>query len=379
MRTWNFMHPPKRALITLLAVSLAAAAGTIAVSMAAASAAPAAGPIAAAARAARGTRPTVGIFTTSLPSALSIDIEHETVTLPLFKGRTAKGETVWYIVTESSSTADAKRRGVNFSGKLANALGTAAVQSGHLDHGTLVFSGTVNFGLKYVLVPGPNGFPPKRFAPGAQGDAKYSPLVHVGHGPVINAPQVANRTGVSGSVVAIDYRHRTVTLDTLDGFVDGQFTAYLHTDASAKLVAALEHSTYAPNLNAAPGLASDEPPSSRAAIVPVVNGPRGDANPMRQGLQSALLGQGDPFNVAQEQPSDPVHYSPIWDVSPVMWTSAAIAAGKQVQLHSQDDVRMEALAGNIVSALPGTPDASLGGINASGAISNCPIIAVFPG
>ena len=44
--------------------------------------------------------PHVGIFTTSLPSALSIDVEHETVTLPLFKGRTENGEPTWYIVTE---------------------------------------------------------------------------------------------------------------------------------------------------------------------------------------------------------------------------------------------------------------------------------------
>ena len=330
-------------------------------------------------RAARRTPPNVGIFTRSLPSGLSIDIEHQTVTLPLFKGRTVTGGTVWYVVTESSSKADARRRGVNFSSKLANALGTTAVQQGHLDHGGLAFSGTVNFGPKEVLVPGPNGFPPKRFAAGAVGDAKYSPLVHVGNGPVINAPQIANRTGKSDSVVAIDYRHRTVTLSTLDGFVDGQFTAYLHTEASSKLIAALLDSTYAPNLSASPGIGSDEPPSSRAAIVPVVNGPRGDSNPMRQGLESSLLGQGDPFNVAQEQPSDPVHYTPIWDVSPVVWTNAAIAAGKRVQLHSADDIRAEALAGNIVSALPGTPDSSLGGINASGAISNCPIVAVFPG
>ncbi len=100
---------------------------------------------------------------------------------------------------------------------------------------------------------------------------------------------------------------------------------------------------------------------------------------MRQGLESALLGQGDAFNVPQEQPSDPIHYTPIWDVTPVKWTAAAIAAGKRVQLHSQDEVRQEVLAGNLVSALPGTPIAGLGGVNAIGAISNCPIIAVFPG
>jgi hypothetical protein len=325
------------------------------------------------------TRASVGIFTFALPSARSIDIAHETVTLPLYEGRTKAGDPTWYIVTESSSMADATKRGVTYSPKLLNAIGTAAVQNGHLDHGTLVFAGTVNFGLHWSLVPGPNGFPPKSFSYGARGDAHYSPVVQVDKGVVINAPQVANKTGLSGSVVAIDYGKRTVTLSLLAGWVDGQFTLYLHTDASLDLVAALEHSTYAPNLNAAPGFASDDPTSARAAIIPVVNGIRGDSDPMRQGLESALLGQGDPLNVAQEQPSDPVHYSPLWDVTPVKWTDAAIAAGLRVQLHSQDDVIAEAKAGNIVGALGTTPNVGLGGITAPGAISNCPIIVVFPG
>ena len=100
---------------------------------------------------------------------------------------------------------------------------------------------------------------------------------------------------------------------------------------------------------------------------------------MRQGLNSALFGEGDPFNISQEQPSDPVHYTPIWDVTPVMWTDAAIAAGLSVQLHSQDQVRTQFQAENLVSPLPGTPNAGLGGLNAIGAISNCPLMVVFPG
>ena len=339
--------------------------------------------------------PSVGIFSFSFPGALNIDITHETVTLPLHKGATRDGRTVWYVVTDSSDQADAKRRGVNYSNKMLNTLGTAAVQTvKYNDENMLIFEGTVDFGLTRVLVPGPNGFPPADFAPGAAGDAKYSPLVHIvaagdkdedrddkahGIGLVLNAPQVANETGKSGSVVAIDYEDKTVTLNMLGGWVDGQFNFYLHTDSSSKLVAALERSTYAPNLDAAPGIASDIPPSSRAAIIPVFNGIRGDDNPMRQGLNSALFGEGDPFNISQEQPSDPVHYTPIWDVTPVMWTDAAIAAGLRVQLHSQDQVRTQFQAGNLVSPLPGTPNAGLGGLNAIGAISNCPLMVVFPG
>ena len=52
-------------------------------------------------------RPAVGVFTYSLPSALNIDIEHDTVTLPLYEGLTASGSPTWYIVTESSNLKDA--------------------------------------------------------------------------------------------------------------------------------------------------------------------------------------------------------------------------------------------------------------------------------
>lgn len=328
---------------------------------------------------------TKGVFSDLLASAINVDVAHDAVTLPLYEG-VSNGKPTWYVITDTSSRAYAKKFGANFSGKLQNAVGTAAVQQGEWHGSTLSFAGTVNFGLKHVLIPGPNGFPPAKFAPGAVGDAAYSPLVGVSEGTgtaahevVINAPQVANATGLSGSVVSINKTKHWVKLSLLAGFVDGQNTLYLHTDASTTLVAALEDSTYAPNLNASPGLASDAPTGTRAAIIPVVNGPRGESNPSRQGLQSALLGQGDPLNVAQEQPSDPVHYTPVWDVTPVQWTAKAIRSGKRVQLTSWQQVAAEAVAGNVTSALPGTPDKGIGGINSSGAISNCPIVVTFPG
>ena len=372
-------HPSRnRKLLPLAPVALAIAIGGALSATAGASVTSATPTLTGVATAGR-IHPAPGVFAQHLPSARAIDVAHDTVTLPLYKGRTAGGETFWYVVSDASSHAAANRLGVNYSGKLNYARGTAAVQAGHLSRGTLVESGTVNFARKRVLVPSATGFPPKRYSPGPRGDARYSPLVQVGKGPVLDAPQVANRTGVGGSVVSINYHRRTVTLSTLAGWVDGQYTVYLHTDASSPLIASLEDSTYTPNLNAAPGIGSDAPPSSRAAIIPVVNGPRGDANPQRQGLQSSLLGQGDPLNITQEQPSDPVHYTPVWDVTPVKWTATAIAHGKRVQLHSQAEVRQEVLAGRLVSALPGTPNKGLGGVNAIGAISNCPIIAVLPG
>lgn len=116
----------------------------------------------------------------------------------------------------------------------------------------LVFSGTVDFGPQRVLVPGPQGFPPKQSSGGAVGDARYSPLVATGNGVVLNATQVANNTGRSDTVRSIDYRRRQVTLGLLAGFVDGQRNLHLHTDASAQPLAGIEDSTYAPNSPSAP-------------------------------------------------------------------------------------------------------------------------------
>ena len=124
--------------------------------------------------------PSAGIFSYSFPGAIRIDITHETVTLPLHKGATRDGRPLWYVITDSSDQTDAKQRGVNYSNKMLNALETKAVQKARFDdEDRLIFQGTVDFGLTEVLVPGPNGFPPAEFAPGAKGDAKYSPLIHI--------------------------------------------------------------------------------------------------------------------------------------------------------------------------------------------------------
>lgn len=109
-----------------------------------------------------------------LDSALRIDRQNGSVRLPLFKGR-HDGKTVWYLVTESSNRGDAERRGVNWAPKLANALGTKAVQRGRLSDGVISFKGTVDFAPERVVVPGPQGFPPAVAEAGAKGDADYSP------------------------------------------------------------------------------------------------------------------------------------------------------------------------------------------------------------
>jgi hypothetical protein len=310
----------------------------------------------------------------AIPSVISLDEKKGEVTLPLEKGQTADGETVYYIVTDSSDEADADERGVNFAPKLTNALGTPAVQDASEEDGELVFDGTVDFSPKLQIEPSKDGFPPDVAKPGAVGDKEYSPLASTDGETVINASQVANDSGMSDSVVDLDTEAMQVTLLTLPGFVGGSENQYLRTDASIELVAAAESSTYAPNLAKAPGLASDDEDSARSAIVPIVNGLRQADDPdQRQGLQSALLGEGPPLNIEQEPNSSPL-YSPLWDVTPAVWTDEAVKNDQRKLLTSTDEVIDEVKAGRIESGGEGPPNKSLAGLRALEAISNCPIV-----
>ncbi|MBA2298594.1 MAG: hypothetical protein H0W14_11220 [Actinobacteria bacterium] len=292
------------------------------------------------------------------------------MTLPAFRGKSSRGE-VWYIVTESSNRADAARRGVIFAPKLRNALGTGAVQKATLAGDRLSFAGTVDFAPKTVVVPGDQGFPPAKVVPGAVGDARYSPLVSTGDGIVLNASQVANASGRSDGVVSLDKKRMLVTLKTLSGLFGGQTVHYLRTDASVDVVAALEGSTLAKNLDFAPGAGSNGPKSARSAIIPIVNGPRGKANPQRQGLQSAVLGEGSPLNITQSIPGTP-DYSPIWDVHPAVWNESAAPT----RLTSSAQVAAAVKAGRLGSGGAGPANASLGGLKAAPFISNCPTVAI---
>lgn len=307
-----------------------------------------------------------------------LDVARETVTLPLHKG-SHDGQAVWYVVTDSSGKADAERRGVNHAPKLRNAIGTKAVQNAKLVNGVPDFPGTVDFSPQRTVVAGPTGFPPAVAEPGAIGDAAYSPYVQTAPGLVLNATQVANASGLHDSVVSIDYANRRVTMSMFFGFWHGHKILYLHQDASDAVTAALEGSTFAPNMNAAPGLASDDPDTSaRAAILPVVNGELGAGNPERQGLSSAIFGEGDPLNITQELPgSGGDRYTPVWDIHPVVWTDEAIAAGQRRRLTSDGEVRNAFRDGLVRSGGTGPANESLGGLQAADFISNCPIVARF--
>lgn len=313
-----------------------------------------------------------------LDSTIALDRREGTITLPLYRGR-HDGASVWYVVTESSNRDDAERRGVNHAEKLTNALGTAAVQAARRVRGVLIFTGTVDFGPERIVVPGPapDFFPPAVAQAGAVGDADYSPLVTPDGRTVLNATHVANASGLHDAVVDINFAERRVTLDTLNGFYEGNRIQYLHQEASVEETAAIEGSTWAPNLDAAPGLASfDRDTSARAAIIPVVNGELGVRNPQRQGLNSALAGQGDPLNITQVVPDDN-DYTPVWDITPAVWSDRAIATGQRVRLTDHEDVADLFEDGLIISGGEGPANESLEGLRALPGISNCPVVIEF--
>ncbi len=317
-------------------------------------------------------------FTTA---TIRFDPVAETVTVPLHVGSTRGGaDKVSYVVTDSSDEADAQARGLNYSPKLANALGTKAVQRVTVRaDGSWDFAGGVDFAPVRQVSPGPAGneFLGGSYTPGANGDANYSPLVTTGNGIVYDATPVQNATGTHDSLVSIDVVRKSVTLHSFFGFWNGHRTVYLHNDASSPVVAAAEGSIYAPNLDAAPGLGNNDPKTSaRNAIIPIVNGEVGPTNPARQGLNSALRGEGDPLNINQDIPGQGNgRYSPVWDVHPVFWTQAAIDAGKRKVLVSGSDVA-SAFGNGYITGAGGPANPSLGGFPAADFISNCPLIAL---
>lgn len=336
-------------------------------------------------------------YETFMGSAIDLSPTARTATLPLHQGIDQLGNPVYFIVTESSDCATAKSLQVNYAPKLGfliDANGNPVHQSaqkvtvtplegrGADPVGMIKFAGTADFSPVRLFVPNsPDGWPPVQAAPGSVGDNNYTPFITyknaAGKYVVLNASQVANSTGIKDFIPQVDFANNTVTFDLVMGIYDFNFLMYLRMDASDPTVTAFEGGIYAPNPAGAPGggmrfLAQG---SARQTILPVVNGPRGvDKILDRQGLQSGALGEGDPLNILGAKPGDD-EYSPIWDITPVVWTDAAIAAGKRQRLHQDDEVRNFVAAGYLTS-VPGAPGPfnSDIGIQSLGVVSNCPVM-----
>jgi hypothetical protein len=324
-----------------------------------------------------------------------VDLDEGTITLPLYEGALKNGKTVWYILTDTTDKGNADALGLNWSPKLAYSDVGRAVREGEVVSGGVVEfeKGEVDFEPDPVLVPGeaPNYFPPAEFSPGAVGDADYSPLVRLTNAGnhIYNAPMVAfdvmadqinfcegeaDHSLVHDKVVRICPQDGTVTLDLTAGFSFARPVLYLSTEANNPLAATLEGAIYAPALEDVTVGRDDSAFSAVERIFLFANGPinhvEGQINPQRQGLNSALRGEGGPLNVLGGIPTIATDYSPLWDVNLGEWTQEAIDNGYRSRLTEEF-----AILGFVERGwITGPGGASYG---STGIIVNCPIVFRF--
>lgn len=330
----------------------------------------------------------------------TVDQDQMTVTLPLYRGELKSGTPVWYILTDTNDERNAEALGLNFSAKLSFAATGKAVRHANLrKDGTLIFdSGSVDFAPVRSLVPGaaPDFFPPKSAQPGSVGDANYTPLVQIDNtgGYIYNAPVVA--FGVEADKIhscagAVDHKlvhdrvlkicpagraGGTVTLQMTPIFSFGRPAAYISTEASDPVVAALDNGTYTPAFGDI-GVGSDDGAFSAVErLFPITNGPTGADNPQRQGLNSALSDVGadgkglPPIHVIGGIPTLALDYSPLWDVNLGEWTKDAIAKGYRSRLIDEFQL-LEFVRRGFLTGPGGKPFGSVG------IVVNCPIIMRF--
>lgn len=326
-----------------------------------------------------------------LKSALAIDFTYRnaTVTLPLFRGLSPSGQSVYYIVTEASDFAVARAMGLNYAPKMAHAAGTPGAQNVTLEGGVMRFAGNVDFAPVYQVTPGdaPTFFPPKSFKPGAVGDANWSSMAVLPSGTVLNVQMVQNASGAHDRLKAIDLAKRTVTMSLLDGVHDGkQYYYHLVTDVSADLPAVLEKGVFTPRLAMVPAYGKSRPGDKSALLgfSPVLNGSTVKGSGEDQGFSTSLHNGGiDPINVFPIAPtnanaSKSNNYSPLWDAHVSMWTPAAVAGGKVERIHSLGELGKLVRAGYMTSASinpPGAANSYVAGLRSTQAIINCPVIA----
>jgi hypothetical protein len=350
-------------------------------------------------------------------SAIQVNLDNESVRLPLYPGIAYKGtpkqEKVWYILLDASDQGLAHDLGVNYAPKLANIAVSdpAAVQNVTLENptplanpfgpGVIDFAGAPDFSPTRIAVPGPTGFPLAKFQPGAVAGPGYSPFIKIkGSDVVYNAPIVATGNGpfdvthhtntgdrvlrvhIAGPSKAGQFAESWVDMLFVKGFDAGQPIVYLSTDAGQPLTAVLERSTYVPALNSAAFNGGDDfLGSARERLFGFINGQTGVNNPQAQGFQhlaldgmvgkdaslsdtafiNSLRNGGDLLNVFGDFPtlSDPRHadaYSPLWDAQLGLWTPKAVSEG--LNKRQIDEVQVFNLAATRPDLLTGVNPAT---------------------
>jgi len=375
----------------------------------------------------------------TIKSALQIDLSHQSVRLRIHKGY-ADGVPVWYVITDASDRNVADKLGVNFAPKLANLLNgqcPGCVQeinpvSGTgsdgvtLGPGLVKFQGAPIFGvnidvreekdqdtprnlsLDRALVPGPMGFPPLSFSPGAIGDMHYSPFVHFKRQTVVfNAPIVAVGEGPFDVAYHRNTHDRMLRMNKaagwadfvfITGFSNGKVIMYLSLESSDALTSVLERSTFVPALGLSSFPNGDFEPgpqtgSARSSIFAFANGDPTLQSPPGQGenhliltggiteeanfdhpdvLEKLRLG-GDAHNVLSNFPtlSDPTlaeDYSPLWDLRIGFYSPAAIQKHLNKTARTDANEILNLAAQGLITAQGGRP------LRSSGIVINCPVI-----
>ena len=367
----------------------------------------------------------------TLESALQVDLDKETVRLPLYKGK-AGGKTAWFTLLDASDEGLAHDLGVNFAPKLSNlAIGCPeCVQTVTLDSPTpaqnrfgqavVNFAGAPDFSPTRIATPGPNGFPLANFQPGAVAGPGYSPFIRIEGSPTVySAPIVAvgdgpfdvvHHTNTGDRVLGIhiappspqgQYLESWVDILFIKGFDAGQPIVYISTDAGQPLTAVLERTTLVPALDRAAYNGGDDfLGSARERLFGFINGQVGednkesqgfvhlvkdghaseDASASNTGLIDALRNGGDLLNVFGDFPTldDPRHadaYSPLWDAQLGLWTDKAIREGRNTR--QTDEVEVFNLAATRPDLLTGV-DPATGAPAPYGSVGvdiNCAVIA----
>jgi hypothetical protein len=368
-------------------------------------------------------------------SAIQVDLNKETVRLPLYKGIAYKGtpqqETVWYVLLDASDAGLAHDLGVNYAPKLANiaindpgAVQTVTLESPTPDQNkfgqaVVDFQGAPDFSPTRIATPGPTGFPLANFQPGAVAGPGYSPFIKIaGSDVVYSAPIVATGDGpfdvvhhtntadralgihIAGPQPQGQYEDNWVDLLFVKGFDAGQPIIYISTDAGQPLTSVLERSTYVPALDKAAYNGGDDfLGSARERLFGFVNGQTGPDNPNAQGfvnivkdghasedasagntgLIDALRNGGDLLNVFGDFPtlSDPRHadaYSPLWDAQLGLWTDKAVKEG--LNTRQTDEVQVFNLAASRPDLITGINPATgqPAPYGATGVDINCAVI-----
>lgn len=360
-----------------------------------------------------------------LDSAVQVDLDKETVRLPLYKG-TANNQAVWFVLLDASDAGLAHDLGVNYAPKLANigigcpecvqevTLDSPTPEQNRFGQATVHFQGAPDFSPTRILEPGPTGFPPAKFQPGAVAGPGYSPFIRIAGSTVVySAPivatgdgpfEVVHHTNTSDRALGIHIAPASPSGQFLESWVDmllvkgfdaGQPILYLSTEAGDQLAATLERATYVAALAKAPYNGGDDfLGSSRERLFGFINGQTGANNEQSQGfahlildghaaedasadntaLINALRNGGDLLNVFGDFPSeaDPRHaqaYSPLWDAQLGQWTDKAIQEGLDTRQIDENVVfNLAATRPDLLTGAGGTP------YGAQGIDINCAVI-----